>query len=105
MMCMAPMVCRLRSISRDANNSNPAIPVTSHGTTSGAPTRPVVSDRPGNRNRVMAHAVQVPRTTHTGATMAASTSEFSERAERRGIGERRSVPLHREPRERQSDHR
>ena len=68
------------------------MPITSHGTTRVAPTRPAQKPLPRKRNRVIPHAVAVPRTTQAGATMDATMSEL--RSESWTLGSARAVLYH-----------
>ena len=52
----------------------------SHGKINGAPTSPLTAGRARNRNRVRPKAVSVPRTRQIGATMHATTIEFTSAA-------------------------
>ena len=58
------------------------MPMISHGRINGAPTSPPTADRPWNRNRVSPNAASVPSTRHTGATIAATTTELTSASRR-----------------------
>src|SRR5207248_7554987 len=59
-----------------AKKSRAAIPITNQGRISGAPTRPPMTPRLQNLNRVRPKAMSVPITRHAGATMNATKVEL-----------------------------
>ena len=101
---VAITVRRLRFTSTRAYAMRAAIPMMSHGSTSGAPTKPPIAPRPVKRNRVRPNAAKVPSTRQSGRDHQGHHERVGDRLPQRGVGQRIGVPVQGEALERERQH-